>query len=80
MRILTTNPTRSTFTKRRTELKATSREGDGGYLTKLWRNTCLELSAPVEKGHFRNKESSTQKKILPVVTNITRLHLTSRKY
>ena len=59
--------TRSTFNKKRLELKNTTKEGDNGYLTKFWRNTGLGLSAPVEKGHLINKENSTQKKRLPFV-------------
>ena len=54
--------TRSTFNKKRLELKNTTKEGDNGYLTKFWRNTGLGLSAPVEKGHLINKENSTKKK------------------
>ena len=64
--ILKTNLTRSTLNKKRTELKNTTKEGDRGNLTKFWRNTFLELSAPVEKGHLK-KGSITQKKILPFV-------------
>ena len=64
--ILKTNLTRSTLNKKRTELKNTTKEGDRGNLTKFWRNTCVELSAPVEKGHLK-KGSITQKKILPFV-------------
>ena len=51
--ILKTNLTRSTLNEKRTELKNTTKEGDRGYLKKFWRNTCLELSAPVEKGHLK---------------------------
>ena len=51
LHILKTNSTRFTFIKKRTELKNTTKEGDRGYLTKFWRNTCLVLSAPVENGH-----------------------------
>ena len=65
--ILKTNLTRSTLNKKRTELKNTTKEGDRGNLTKFWRNTHLELSAPVEKDHLKNKGNITQKKILPFV-------------
>ena len=41
-------------------------EGDRGNLTKFWRNTHLELSAPVEKGHLK-KGNIVRKKILPFV-------------
>ena len=51
--ILKTNLTRSTLNEKRTELKNTTEEGDRGNLTKFLRNTCVELSAPVEKGHLK---------------------------
>ena len=40
------------FNNKRSELKNTTNEGDKGYLTKFWRNKCLELSSQVEKGHL----------------------------
>lgn len=33
----------------------------------VWRNAWLELSAPAEKGRLKNKEDSTQKKLLPLI-------------
>lgn len=33
----------------------------------VWRNACLELSALAEKGRLKNKEDSTQKKLLPLI-------------
>ena len=64
--ILKTNQTGFALNKKHTELKNTTEEGDRGNLTKFWRNTCLELSAPVEKGHLK-KGSIRQKKNLPFV-------------
>ena len=61
--ILKPNLTRSTLNKKRTELKNTTKEGDRGNLTKFWRNTCLELSAPVEKGHLKKGKHRTEENI-----------------
>ena len=64
--MLKTNLTHSTLNKKRTKLKNTTEEWDRGNLTKFLNNTCLELSALLEKGHLK-KGSITQKKILPFV-------------
>ena len=58
LRILKINPKHSTFKKNRTELKNTTTRGERGYLTKFWRNSCLKLSVPVKKYHFRLYKSS----------------------
>ena len=58
LRTLKISPKHFAFKKNRTELKNTTKRGERGYLTKLWRNTCLELSAPVEKDHFQLYKSS----------------------
>ena len=58
LRILKIGPKHFTFKKNRTELKNTTKRGERVYLTNFWRNTCLKLSAPVEKDHFRLYKSS----------------------
>ena len=60
LRVLKINPTRFTFNKKRTELKNTTkieRKKD----TTFWRNTYLELSAPVEKDEKTKKTAHRRK-------------------